>query len=91
MEDNYVKNVGGRGKKNPWKTVVMRVPEPLIDNVRELEALLIASQETPLFPQKIMTKDQAIEAARKVLSGKQGARKSMSRLLSLIYGESIEL
>ena len=31
---DYIK--GGRGKKAPYKTVVIRVPEPLADTVNEL-------------------------------------------------------
>ena len=84
------KPIGGRGHKAPYETVVVRIPRPLesvvvamVDRFREQDCQAVFSA---------VSLDEAVDAARKVLSRKKSARVSVSKLLGVLYsGPEVEL
>jgi hypothetical protein len=98
------KPVGGRGKTVPYKTVVIRVPEPikrkveiLVDTYRIL-ALSNSQDKSDLeetksqnFEYTPVNKFEAIEKAKEILNQKQSAKKSLIKLLQVLYGGEISL
>ncbi|MCS6783240.1 MAG: hypothetical protein NZ482_08705 [Gloeomargarita sp. SKYG98] len=44
-------NKGGRGHRNPYKTVVLRVPEPVVQQIRELEQEWLRTGQLPASAQ----------------------------------------
>ena len=93
------KPVGGRGLTAPYVTTHVRIPvdikpqvEVLVSNYRNeilgtgYHNLLTASDDNSL-----PTLEQATELALRIVNSKQSARKSMSLLLTAIYGKDIKL
>lgn len=97
---------GGRGKKAPYKTSIVRVPtatkpqvEALSDTYRELKALekeeeirqLLNRVETAIVATSYKSRvqvpgyEEAREIVDKILKGKQSARKSLEKLLQVLY------
>jgi hypothetical protein len=90
--------VGGRGKKAPYKTVVVRVPEPIAETVEQLannyRDAVINGQSTDEFI-KVMTddecyrnslrKDDVIAAMTDVLRMKKGTKVSFDKLLQVLF------
>ena len=95
---------GGRGHTAPYQTTHLRVPTAIkeqlqlvVDDYREQ---VISGQIDPsegavlnnvFWDRKMPSKDKAIEIAEQILKGKKSARQSLSKLLTGLYGEEINL
>ena len=92
------KPVGGRGKKAPYNTVVIRVPEPLVEKVEKLidwyrisvlEGRITQEDlkrlETWKSDYSSLGKSEAILKAKEVLKRKQSAKQSLIKLLQVLY------
>lgn len=77
---------GGRGVKAPWKTTHVRIPEPIKARVEALSEAFKSGEMT-----EPMTREEAIEAAQKILKQKKSAKVSVQSLLTAIYGKDVEL
>lgn len=85
-----VKPVGGRGNKAPYETTHIRVPVPIKSEVERLIERFREGGDTAT--QNTLTGlDEAVIAAKGILTSKKSARVSMEKLLTVIYGEKIEL
>lgn len=99
-----IKPVGGRGKVAPYSTTTMRVPKPIADKVQNLiesyrvsamNGLVTQDNSKEFKPQQLehilTSKFEAIEKAKEILSQKQSAKKSIIKLLQVLYGGEINL
>lgn len=79
---------GGRGVKAPYESTHVRIPLPIKDKV---EALSKAYKDGTIadIESKIISLDDAVESARKILKQKKSARISLENILSVIYGHDI--
>jgi hypothetical protein len=93
------KPAGGRGYKAPYTTTHVRVPtdiksevELLIDNYRNKVLGITDNNSLTTSDNKPLTSyDDALILLQDILARKQSARKSMTLLLSAIYGKDIKL
>jgi len=81
---------GGRGKRAPYETTVVRVPNPVLEQVEEICDAYRNSQELPDSKPVTAFEDirQQVDEWRK--STKVGKDK-LKNLLQLIYGVDIDL
>jgi hypothetical protein len=93
MPDNLPK--GGRGKKAPYDTAVIRVPRPCLEAVW---AILDGYRENGIIGTVEDTKidvEEAIKQARIIYQSRTGrtksAKASMENLLQVIYDVEVEL
>lgn len=86
MMPNYV---GGRGKKAPYETTVIRVPKPLEHDVKKLISNYRNEPSDPLGIK--LSVDEAIEYAKSILKSKKSARVSLEKLLQVLYNQPINL
>ena len=93
-----LKPLGGRGKKAPYKTSIMRIPNPLVDTINKLvteyHEKLQTGQDTSyinttniasLQSRNSLLKNEAIDLAKKILTQKKSARISLTNLLQVLY------
>ena len=93
------KPIGGRGYKAPYTTTHVRVPtdiksdvELLIDNYRnKILGITIEKPLTPIEEKPLTSYDDVLVLAQVILARKQSARKSITLLLSAIYGKDVQL
>jgi hypothetical protein len=93
------KPIGGRGYKAPYTTTHVRVPtdiksqvETLIDNYRNEMLGINGNNSLTTSEDKMLTSlDEVLVLAQEILARKQSARKSMTLLLSAIYGKEVNL
>jgi hypothetical protein len=93
------KPVGGRGYKAPYTTTHVRVPtdikpqvDALIDNYRNELLSINQTNSLTTSDDKLLTSlDEVLVLAQEILARKQSARKSMTLLLSAIYGKEVKL
>lgn len=100
-----LKLVGGRGKKAPYTSSTVRVPDPALKKVEEVIDLYRNSLEPDsifdwydlefedvLVGLPIHTREDCIEKAHQILRSKQSARKSLEKYLRYFFqDESIKL
>jgi hypothetical protein len=92
---------GGRGKKAPYKSVVIRVPKPLESAILELiqafrddrtdntqPSLLQPDIEQPPPISNYPDKEAAIAQCLEILKSKESARKSLTKFLRLVYNDA---
>lgn len=91
-----VKPVGGRGKKAPYETTTIRIPEPiraeverLSEEYRGLAEEGLVNPEVDYVPLDSISYEQALEGAKKILVQKKSARESLRKLLQVIYGGEV--
>ena len=94
------KPVGGRGKKAPYKTTILRVPDPLleqfqndIENYRQAVLNGNITENTPILATdricpSIKNKDEIIELAEAILKQKKSARVSLTKLLQVLCNDN---
>jgi len=91
---------GGRGHVAPYTTTHLRVPTAIkeqiqlaIDSYKELilNGEVDPDQEINLWETKVPSKDEAVAIAQKILRSKKSAKESMTKLLTALYGEVIDL
>jgi len=89
--------VGGRGKKAPYETVVLRIPSPLVSKVQEMisdyrdsivDTQLNKSDSPPNNIGDRVGKDfnQALEEAKRIVKFKKSSAESLAKLLQVLYG-----
>jgi hypothetical protein len=84
------KPVGGRSLKASYSTTHVRVPQPIKPEVERLiERFHNGGDESE--NNLLTTLDNAIVTAKSILNQKKSSRVSMSKLLTAIYGKSVEL
>jgi hypothetical protein len=92
----YIK--GGRGKKAPYDSIVMRIPVPLketiesiIEHYRESLDIETALGEDQRVKNDIPDIETALDLARSILSQKKSAKISLAKLLTALYSKDIVL
>ena len=94
------KPIGGRGHKAPYKTTVIRVPEPIaaavqrfVDITREKLLKDEVVENTPIQGEFLELKysklnyAEAVEEMNKILKQRKGAKVSMQKLLQVLYAD----
>jgi hypothetical protein len=93
MPDNLPK--GGRGKKAPYDTAVVRVPRPCLDAVWAILDQYRETGEAPTVEDAKIDVDEVIAKAKLIYQSKMGrtksAKASMENLLQVIYNIDVEL
>lgn len=84
------KPLGGRGKKAPYETVIMRVPVPLVPQLEEI----IDNYRNEVVAgipvtQKLKDRDDVIQEVKKILKFKKSAKQSILKLLQVLYGDDV--
>ena len=95
------KPVGGRGHKVPYQSRTVRVPEPIIEQIQTIcdtyrKAVLkghlknIKEQEESKPNQSInrLTKNEAIQEAKKIIRQKKSLRISLEKFLRILYEDN---
>ena len=91
---------GGRGKTAPYETTHVRVPVPLkpklekmIEEYREfvISGIQPESETHPNRPHSVSmtTVEEAKGIAKDILKSKKGAKESLAKLLTALYGGNI--
>lgn len=94
------KPVGGRGKKAPYETTVIRVPLPMVPQVEQMiedyRNLVVNNQESEFTDnQKIaasftlVSYSEALQRAKEILKSRKSAADSLVKLLQLLYGGTV--
>jgi hypothetical protein len=94
------KPLGGRGKKAPYETAVVRVPVDLMSAIDEMvesyrisaikgESLQVSEKPKPAISIIGVTYQEVIQEVFKILRLKKSASESISRLLKFIYDVDI--
>lgn len=94
------KHKGGRGKKAPYETQVVRVPVPIIPQVDQLiedYTLSALNVEVPEFKKNPevaasvtpVSYSEAVQHAKQILKSKKSAAESLAKLLQVLYGGTI--
>jgi hypothetical protein len=90
------KPVGGRGKKAPYETITIRIPEPiraeverLSEDFRGLVERKLADGYSDYVLEDSVHYEKALEEAKKILIQKKSARESLRKLLQVIYGGEV--
>lgn len=84
------KPIGGRGVKAPYESTHVRVPKPIKADVEALIEQFHSKGEVST-EKKLTSLEDAVTAARSILIQKKSAKASMSKLLTVIYGQNVEL
>jgi hypothetical protein len=81
-------SVGGRGKKAPYQTSVVRVPVPVLEQVEQIVQAYRDSLESGSAPSGAghPTKAIALSEAEKILKQKKSARISIQMLIERLWG-----
>lgn len=87
-------NKGGRGKRSPYATKVVRIPDPLLERVEELVSDFYENEKIT-GDQSVIKKD-SIKHASDILAQNKISKKStkycMEKLLQVLYNDdSIKL
>ena len=93
MNENLPK--GGRGKKAPYDTAVVRVPRPCLDAVWAILDQYRETGEVPTIGGDILSFVDASKEASFIYQSRIGRTKSakacLEKLLQVIYEENVEL
>lgn len=84
------KPIGGRGNKAPYETTHLRVPEPLIPEVKRLINRFhetYSESSTNL----VTSLDEAVVAAKAIILHKKSAKVSLEKLLTALYKVDVKL
>lgn len=83
-------NKGGRGKKAPYESKVIRVPLPIVNSVESLiqdfQQGIISNDSSELMPL-----DEVIAIAQNILKSKKSAKESIKKLLQVLYSQDVNL
>lgn len=84
-----IKPSGGRGKRAPYKSIVVRVPEPCLEPVLFAITTYWNTGKIPVTGLQVnLSRSEAVEVASKILNQKKSARVSLQKLLTAIYGDN---
>lgn len=82
--------LGGRGRKAPYTSSVVRVPSPILPQVEKLISEFYRLEDSPQDPQglpKVLTREEAAAAAAVALGQKKSARVTVRKLLQVIFDD----
>jgi hypothetical protein len=83
---------GGRGKKAPYETTIIRVPVPLVESierqVNEYREFVVNGTQPP-YP--AINLEVALIHAKQILKQKKSAKVSLEKLLQVLYGDEVTL
>lgn len=86
-----IKNKGGRGKKNPWTTKAIRVPEPLLAKFeQEIEKFLENGGSLPDSsqpPPYSISREEAERLGQDLIRQRKSLKNALPILLDAIFGE----
>ncbi len=84
------KHKGGRGVKAPYSSKVIRIPEPIMDDVERLLEDFYSGSENPLRNYSLDSA-RAIEQAREIIDQNKVIKRStkycLEKLLQVIYAD----
>lgn len=91
---------GGRGKKAPYETEVIRVPVPILPQVEQMidDYRLLAIkgeisefQKHPEIAAAVtpVSYSEAVQHAKKIVRYKRSAAESLAKLLQVLYGGTV--
>lgn len=94
------KPVGGRGKKAPYETILIRIPVPIYSQVEKMADNYRQSvietdgdnleQNLEFNPEFcFVSYDDALERAKEILKSKKSAAESLAKLLQVLYGGEV--
>lgn len=94
------KPLGGRGKKAPYETVLIRVPVPVysvVEKIADDYRRLVIEGEVNNLEEKSDNRvettqvkyDDALQSAKEILKKKRSAAESLSKLLQVLYGGTV--
>lgn len=97
---NMNKPVGGRGKKAPYETALIRVPVPVYNQVEKIaddyRRSVIENEDNNLeektdIPSETTTVNysDALQRAKEIVNQGKSARISLAKLLQLLYGGKV--
>lgn len=94
------KPIGGRGKKAPYETQIIRVPVPIVPRVQQMvddyRNLVINGEESE-FEKCLslaacvtpLTYLEALQRAKEIVKTKRSASESLAKLLQVLYGGTV--
>lgn len=86
------KPVGGRGKKAPYVSTHVRIPEPIKSAVQELIRRFHAGEPIAVEQPELLALEDAIKLVNGILRSKKGNKKDQfEKLLTAIYGVDVSL
>lgn len=94
------KPLGGRGKKAPYETQIIRVPVPIVPKVQQIvddyRNLVINGEESEFekYPNLAacnspVSYSEALLRAREIVKSKRSATESLAKLLQVLYGGTV--
>lgn len=94
------KPLGGRGKKAPYKTQIVRVPIPIVPKVEQIiddyRNLVINGEESEFekYPNLAacvtpISYSEALQRAKEIVKSKRSASESLAKLLQVLYGGTV--
>jgi hypothetical protein len=94
------KPLGGRGKKAPYETQIIRVPVPIVPKVQQIvddyRNLVINDEdsESEKYPNLVacvtpVSYSQALLRAKEIVKTKRSASESLAKLLQVLYGGTV--
>jgi hypothetical protein len=94
------KPLGGRGKKAPYETKLLRVPVPIVQKVEliidDYRNLVINGEvsEFEKYPNLAacvtpVSYSEALQRAREIIKSKKSALDSLAKLLQVLYGGTV--
>lgn len=87
---SMIKPTGGRGKKAPYTSTHVRVPDALVLEVEALKRRYFnPDDEQPINP--LTSIEDAMAIAKGILTQKKSARISLEKLLTALYGGDVTL
>lgn len=81
---------GGRGKKAPYETTHVRVPEPIKAEIQKLIERF-HDNYSDTSTNLVTSLPEALVAAKGILAQKKSARISLEKLLTALYRSEIKL
>jgi hypothetical protein len=94
------KPLGGRGKKAPYETRLIRVPIPIVPKVEQIvddyRNLVINGEQSEFekYPNLAacvtpVSYSEALQRAKEILKSKKSAADSLAKLLQVLYGGTV--
>lgn len=86
------KPVGGRGKKAPYVSTHVRIPEPIKPVVQELIRRFHAGEPIAFKQPTLLSLEDSVKLVNGILRSKRGNKKDQfEKLLTAIYGVDVSL
>jgi len=94
------KPLGGRGKKAPYETQLIRVPIPVVQKVEQIiddyRSFVINSEQSEFekYPNSaacvtLISYSEALQRAREIVKTRKSGAESLAKLLQVLYGGTV--